>query len=91
MRKLYALRYELDPDAYAQRMPYRSEHLALIESWREQGKIVLAGPLGDPPTYSIIAFEVEDPAEIDEFVAADPYVQQGIASSYDIVPWNVVA
>jgi uncharacterized protein YciI len=90
VRKLFSLRYELDKDAYEQRMPFRPAHLELVERWREQGKIVIAGPVGDPPTYSVIAFDVEDEAEVEEFVAADPYVAERIVTSYKIEPWNVV-
>jgi len=90
MRKLLALHYELDKDAYEQRMPFRSAHLALVERWQEQGKVVIAGPLGDPPSRSLIAFDVADQAEVEEFAAADPYVSEGIVSSYRIEPWSVV-
>ena len=91
MRRLWALRYELDEAAYAERMPFRPTHMALVEGLQEEGKIVIAGPLSDPPTHSLIAFDVEDQAEVEEFVAADPYVAEGIVTSYTIEPWSVVA
>jgi uncharacterized protein YciI len=50
----------------------------------------MAGALGDPPHGGLLVFRVEDPAEIDEFVAADPYVAAGIVASRRVEPWNVV-
>jgi uncharacterized protein YciI len=50
----------------------------------------MAGALGTPPTGGMFVFLVDDPAEIDEFVAADPYVQNDIVTGHRVVPWNVV-
>jgi uncharacterized protein len=79
-------------DAMAERRgPYRAGHLALIERWRADGRLRMAGALGDPPSGGLLVFEVDDPGEIDEFVAADPYVEAGLVADLRIERWMVVA
>jgi uncharacterized protein YciI len=50
----------------------------------------MAGALGEPPHGGLFVFRVDDPARIEEFVAADPYVAGGIVTGHRVVPWNVV-
>jgi len=73
------------------RAPHRDGHLALIESWRADGRLRMAGALGDPPGGGLLVFEVEDPAEVEAFVAADPYVEAGLVTESRIEPWTLVA
>ena len=73
------------------RAPYREGHLALIERWRGDGRLRMAGALGDPPRGGLLVFEVDDPKEVEEFVAADPYVEAGLVTDSRIEPWNLVA
>ena len=82
--------YEYSDDALERRGPYRDEHLALIARWNEDGKLPIAGALGDPPQAGFIAFEVEDPQEIEEFTGADPYVEAGSVTCYRVAPRPVV-
>jgi uncharacterized protein YciI len=86
----HVLFYDYVPDVLERRAPHREAHLALLREWQDAGKIVMAGALGDPPHGGLLVFRVEDPAEIDEFVAADPYVAAGIVASRRVEPWNVV-
>lgn len=73
------------------RGPYRDEHLALIERWREDGRLAIAGGTGEPVSGGLLVFEVDDPAEVERFVADDPYGAAGLVESHRIVPWHVVA
>lgn len=84
----YVLRYTLVEDYLTARDPYRSEHLALLQETAARGELRLAGAHGDTPT-STLVWQVDDPAVIEEFVRADPFVAHGIATSWEIVPWNV--
>jgi uncharacterized protein YciI len=86
----HVLFYDYVPDVLERRAPHREAPLALLREWQDAGKIVMAGALGDPPHGGLLVFRVEDPAEIDEFVAADPYVAAGIVASRRVEPWNVV-
>jgi len=38
----------------------------------------------------MFVFLVDDPAEIEAFVAEDPYVLNGIVTGHRVVPWTVV-
>ena len=52
---------------------------------------MIAGALGDPPRGALFGFAVDDPARVEEFVAADPYVAAGLVTAHRIEPWTVVA
>ena len=88
---LTALSYAYVPDILDRRPPHRAAHLAQVEEWAGRGELVIAGALGDPPRGALFGFAVDDPARVEEFVAADPYVAAGLVTAHQIEPWNVVA
>jgi uncharacterized protein YciI len=86
----HCLFYDYVEDVVEKRAPLRADHLALAHEWKADGRIVMAGATGDPPTGALFVFRVDDPAQIDAFVAADPYVAGGIVTGHRVVSWNVV-
>ena len=82
--------YEYVADVLEKRAPYREQHLALVGEWKESGKLVIAGALGDPPHGAAFGFKVGDPSEVERFVGADPYVAGGVVTSWRVDPWMVV-
>ena len=86
----WMLLYEYVPDIVERRAPYREQHLALIRRWKESGRLQLAGALGDPPYGGALVFRVDDPDEVDEFAAEDPYVANGLVAARRVEPWKVV-
>lgn len=86
----HILFYDYVADVIERRGPFREGHLAQARSYKEAGTLVSAGALGSPPSGAMFVFLVDDPAEIDAFVAADPYVENGLVTGHRIVPWNVV-
>ncbi len=83
--------YDYVPDVLERRGPFREEHLARIRTWREDGRIVMAGAVGDPPHGAAIVFaEGVDPEEIEGFASEDPYVTGGIVAGRRVEPWSVV-
>lgn len=86
----HVLLYDYVEDVLERREPYRADHLALAQQWKDDGKLVSAGALGKPPYGALFDFLVDDPAEVDAYVAADPYVANGIVTGHRIVPWTVV-
>ena len=82
--------YDYVPDVLERRAPYREDHLARARGWKDDGRIVMAGALGSPPTGAMFVFLVDDPADIEAFVAGDPYVLGGIVTGHRVVPWTVV-
>ena len=90
-RRLLALHYEYVPDIVERRAPHREAHLAHVRDWERSGQLLIAGAFGDPPHGALFAFDLGDPAEVEEFAAADPYVRAGLVTDRRIEPWTVVA
>jgi uncharacterized protein len=86
----WMLLYEYVPDILERRVPFRDEHLALISAWKESGRLELAGALGDPPYGGAFVFRVDDPEEVDQFSAEDPYVANGLVTARRVERWKVV-
>ncbi len=85
---LQLLIYEYVPDMLERRAPYRAEHLALIERYHADGRVVIGGGLGDPVHSGLLAFR--DAADAHAFVAADPYGAAGLVVSSRVEPWAVI-
>jgi uncharacterized protein len=79
--------YDYVDDILDRRGPYRDDHLARIHG---DDRIVMAGPLGDPPRGAAIVFRTDDPDVAEQFAQADPYVQAGLVSGRRVELWNVV-
>jgi uncharacterized protein YciI len=90
-RRLLLLTYEYVPDVLERRPPHRESHLAHVAAAHERGELAIAGAVGDPPRGALFAFDTEDPATIEAFAAADPYVEAGLVAERRIEPWTVVA
>jgi uncharacterized protein len=86
----HILFYEYVDDIAERRGPYREAHLTHLRRWRDDGRLVAGGAIGVPPAGGVLVFRVEDPAEIDAFAEADPYVEAGLVTARRIEPWNVV-
>jgi hypothetical protein len=86
----FLLLYDYPDDVIERRAPHRDEHLKLIRQWQQDGRLLLAGAIGDPVSGGAFAFRVDDPADIDAFMAADPYVREGVITGHRVEPWNVV-
>ena len=86
----HILFYDYVDDVLERRGPHRDGHLELIRRWKDDGAIVMAGALGDPPHGAAIVFSGGDPARIEEFTAADPYVGAGLVKQRRVEPWATV-
>lgn len=84
----YLLLYDYVEDVLERRAPYREAHLGEIRAGLDDGRILMAGPLGDPPTGGAIVFADPDAAEA--FVRADPYVTGGVVTRWRIERWTLV-
>jgi len=82
--------YDLVDDYLERREPLRPEHLALAQDAHERGELFLAGALTEPADAAVLVFTVDDPAVVERFVEADPYVREGLLTGWKIRPWNVV-
>ncbi|MDQ6803977.1 MAG: YciI family protein [Actinomycetota bacterium] len=82
--------YDYVDDILERRGPYRDAHLAGIQAEREAGRLVMAGPVGDPPHGAVIVFGDVEPETIEAFARLDPYVEAGLVAAWRVEPWNVV-
>ena len=86
----YLLIYETAPDYLERRGEFRAEHLALGWAAHERGELVLGGALSEPVDGAILLFKGDSPAAAEAFVAADPYISNGLIKSWKIRTWTTV-
>ena len=84
------LLYDYVADVLERRAPHREAHLARIAEWSASGALLMAGPLGDPPTGALLVFGDLPDAEIERFADGDPYLAAGLITQRRIVPWMVL-
>ncbi len=84
------LLYEYVDDIIERRGPYRDAHIALLQQLKDAGTILMAGAVGDPVSGAAIVFCPCDPAEVGEYVLRDPYVVNGLVTTWKALPWTVV-
>jgi uncharacterized protein YciI len=85
---LAVLTYTYVDGMLERREPYRDEHLALARRFSDEGRLLIVGALGDPPTGALLVFG--DEAAAAEFAGADPYGEAGLITEHRIEPWNVL-
>ncbi|MCZ2805430.1 YciI-like protein [Modestobacter sp. VKM Ac-2983] len=83
------LEYALADDYLERRAALREDHLGLVRAAHERGEVLLAGALPDPYDRALLVWTA--PREVVErFVAADPYVVQGLVTGWTVREWAVV-
>ena len=86
---LVALFYDYPADVLERRAPHREAHLAAAREYKQDGRLVMGGVLGDPPHGALLVFRASR-EEVEAFAAADPYVVNGVATGWRVEPWNAV-
>src|SRR5437870_3864629 len=86
----FALVYEVVPNFIERRMPHRESHLRLVREAHERGRLVMAGALGQPPDGALLVFRGDSASIVEDFARADPYVREGLITSWRVRPWTVV-
>jgi len=93
---LYAILGTDAPGSLATRLRVRPRHLERIQSLLDAGRVVLAGPfpVKDSPqpgpegfSGSLIVAEFESLEAARAWVAADPYVIEGVFESFEVRPF----
>ncbi len=88
-RMKYVLLYEATGDFMTKVPAHIDAHRALWRQFRAAGTLLLIGPFTDAPAGGAMGvFSTRAAAEA--FVAADPFVTQGIVARYSIREWNEV-
>lgn len=86
----YLLFYDAAPDYLERRPAYRAEHLALAQAAIAHGELVLGGALAEPVDGAVLLFRCDSPAVVEAFIAADPYVKNGLIAKWRIRKWTTV-
>lgn len=93
----YALIGEDAPGTLAARLAARPAHVARLEALRDQGRLLLAGPMPaiDSPdpgpagfTGSLIVAEFDSLASAEAWAQDDPYVRQGVFARTTVRPFR---
>ncbi len=85
----YALFYVYVPDMVNRRAPYREAHLALVRTLHADGRLLMAGAWADPVDGALFVFKGEDKSVVDDFVANDPYVKNGLVTTWRHRAWTI--
>lgn len=86
---MHLLAYDYVEDVLERRAPHREAHLALVREYHADGRLVIAGAVGDPPTGALFAFR--EAADAEEFATRDPYGAAGLVTAHRVERWTVVA
>lgn len=89
--KHFLLIYDYAPDWLEKRGPVRPVHLELARASAARGELQLGGavPSGEPP-FGLLLFKAETAQVADDFARADPYVTQGVVTSWRVREWITV-
>ncbi len=96
---LYALIGEDAPGSLDRRLAARPAHLERLRQLRNEGRLMLAGPFPaiDSPdpgpagfTGSLIVAEFPSQADAEAWMAADPYVLDGVFARTSVKPFRKV-
>lgn len=86
----YLLFYDVVEDYAERRKPLRPAHLQHARRAHERGDLVLAGALANPIDGAVLLFQGSSPAVAEEFARADPYVLNGLVTSWRVREWTTV-
>jgi uncharacterized protein YciI len=89
--KHFLLIYTYAPDYMDKRAAVRPAHLDLARASVVRDELQLGGavPQDDPP-FGLLLFKAESPAVAEDFARADPYVTQGVVTSWRVREWITV-
>jgi uncharacterized protein len=86
----WILFYDVVENYVERRAPFRDSHLAHAASAQRLGFLVMAGAYADPVDGAAFVFRADDRVVVEQFVRDDPYVREGLVTSWSIRQWNVV-
>jgi len=73
-------------DALEKRTPFREEHLARLQSLKQQGTLITLGPT-EGSTHVFGIFEAQSLSIVRDLIESDVYWKQGIWTNFEVYPW----
>jgi uncharacterized protein len=86
----YLLFYDVTDDFTERRLPFRSAHIAYARKAVAKGDLVLGGAFAGPADGAVLLFRGSSPAIAESFAASDPYVVNGVVSTWRVREWTTV-
>ena len=86
----YLLFYDVVDNFVDRRTPFREAHLKLAREAHERGDLVMAGAFGEPVDGAALLFQAADPLTVQRFAEGDPYVTEGLVTSWRVRKWHEV-
>ena len=86
----YLLIYDAAPDYVQRRTEFRNAHLSLAWEAYDRGDLVLAGALGNPVDGAALLFTGSSPEVASSFAKVDPYVVNGLVTTWSVREWTTV-
>ncbi|MBY0564454.1 MAG: YciI family protein [Hyphomonadaceae bacterium] len=99
--KHFLLIYEYEPDYLEKRAAVRATHLELARASVARDELQLGGAVSESamddggadweePPFGLLVFKAETPQVAIDFARADPYVTNGVVSSWRVREWVTV-
>jgi hypothetical protein len=86
----FLLIYDVSPDYLARRGEFRNAHLQLAWDAHARGELLLGGALAEPADGAILLFQGDTAEAAERFARADPYVANGLVTSWRVRQWTTV-
>ena len=77
----FMLTYAYVPEMERRRQTYRAAHLGNLAAAHERGFLKFAGAFNDPVDGAILLFEADNPGQIFDWMATDPYNHESLIRS----------
>ena len=88
--KHWLLLYDYADDYLERRGEFRPLHFAHAQAFVDRGELLVAGAFAEPADGAVLAFATDDEAVVEGFAANDPYVKNGLVTSWRVRRWVMV-
>ena len=85
--KHFVLFYDYPADFRERRAAHRAAHRQLANASAARGELQLGGAFADDPPMGMLLFKGESAAAAEAFARADPYVLNGVVTSWRVREW----
>lgn len=86
MKFAAVIEYTPDKDKIA---AVRPDHRRYLNRLYDEGRLLLAGPFEDD-SGACLVYEADSLQQVEDWLRADPFAQQGVFVRWDIRPWRLV-
>jgi uncharacterized protein YciI len=86
----YLLFYDVVDNYAEKRAAFRKDHIAHAKAAVARGDLVLGGAFANPVDGTVLLFKGTSPAVAESFAKADPYVANGLVTTWRVREWTTV-